>query len=486
MTEQSRIVKERLEKIACLQKEGRKLYGSRFPVSDSIKDIINNFEEHKKVRIAGRVMAHRGHGKSIFADVKDASGKVQIYFKIDIVGEEQFHFFQKVDIGDIIGIEGELFKSRTGEITVKVDSFRLLSKIVQTLPEKWHGLRDTEIRYRQRYLDIIANEESRDIFIKRSQIITSIRSFLVKKGFMEVETPILQPIPGGAKAEPFCTHHRALHTDLYLRVAPELYLKKLLVGGFDKVFEIGRNFRNEGISIRHNPEFTMLELYQSYADYTDMMDITEELITGLVEDLYGGNEIPYGDKVISFKRPWKRMSYYEALKMKKGVDFRHKKASDIMRADKSVADKIDKNFEEADFLELAFDEYVLPELNNPTFITDYPVFMTPLAKRKEDDSELVYRFELFISGMELANAYSELNDPFDQRERFYAQKELLNKEQVDEDFLTALEYAMPPAGGLGIGIDRLVMLLTNAHSIRDVILFPQLRPERKESEAEAH
>ena len=486
MTEPSRIVKERLEKIAALQKEGTALYGGRFLVSDSIQNLLDDFEEHKKVRIAGRIMAQRAHGKSIFADLTDASGKIQIYMKIDIVGEEQFHFFQKIDIGDIVGVEGELFKSRTGEVTIKVDSFHLLSKIVQTLPEKWHGLRDIETRYRHRYIDLIANQDSRAIFIKRSKIITFIRSFLTQRGFMEVETPILQPIPGGARAEPFCTHHRALHTDLFLRVAPELYLKKLLVGGLDKIFEIGRNFRNEGISVRHNPEFTMLELYQSYADYTDMMELTEELITLLGKELYGKEELTYGDATINLKRPWKRISYFEALKEKKGIDFRKKKASDIIRADKSLADKIDDNFEEADFLDLAFDEYVLPDLSDPTFITDYPVFMTPLAKRKEDDPELVYRFELFIGGLELANAYSELNDPFDQRKRFYEQQKHLRKEHVDEDFLTALEYGMPPAGGLGIGIDRLIMLLTNANSIRDVILFPQLRPEKTECATDTH
>ncbi|MFH1384025.1 MAG: lysine--tRNA ligase [Candidatus Omnitrophota bacterium] len=483
MSETSRIVKERLEKIKQFRTEGKSLYGGRFCVSGSIKDIIAEFEIGKKVSIAGRLMAIRAHGKSIFSDLKDGSGKLQIYCKIDIIGEEAFNFFAKLDIGDIVGIEGELFKSRTGEITVKVDSFQLLSKIVQTLPEKWHGLKDVEIRYRQRYLDLIANPHARAVLEKRSAIITRMRSFLSGKGFIEVETPILQPIPGGAKAEPFCTHHNALHCDLYLRVAPELYLKKLLVGGFDKVFEIGKNFRNEGISVRHNPEFTMLELYQSYADYTDMMELTEELITLLVKDINGEEEIPYGEKRINFTRPWKRIRFYDALKEKTGVDFRKRKAADVVRADKKLAGKFNKEFEEADFLDLAFDEYVLTDLVNPTFVTDYPVFMTPLAKRKEDDPELVYRFELFINNMELANAYSELNDPFDQRERFEEQRETLNKDKkIDEDFLTALEHGMPPAGGLGIGIDRLIMLLTNSHSIRDVILFPQLRPEKHEEE----
>jgi len=485
MSEHSRIVEERIEKIETLRKEGHILYGGRFPTTGTISEVLAEYEEGKKIRLAGRIMAIRAHGKSIFGDLRDSTAKIQIYLKIDTVGEDAFHLFQKLDIGDIVGFEGELLKTRTGEITIKTEKFELLSKIVQTLPEKWHGLKDVEIRYRHRYMDLISNQESRQTLMTRSKIISRVRRFLDERGFLEVETPILQAIPGGAKAEPFKTHHNALHADLFLRIAPELYLKKLLVGGFDKVFEIGKNFRNEGISVRHNPEFTMIELYQAYADLKDMMDITEELVSSLAQEIAGATELPFGENTLNFTAPWKRIGFYDALKEKTGIDFRAKKASEVIEADKNMAGKYDDSYEEADFLDLAFDEYVIPDLVDPTFITDYPVFMTPLAKRKEDDPELVYRFELFIAGFELANAYSELNDPFDQRARFEEQKALLGGEKdIDEDFLLALEHAMPPAGGLGIGIDRLVMVLTNSHSIRDVILFPQLRPEKKREEEE--
>lgn len=486
MSEISRIVQERLEKIKAFKNEGKQLYGSRFPIMGTILECIDPYVEGKPITVAGRIMAIRAHGKSIFADLKDATAKVQLYLKYDGVGEESFEYFKRLDIGDIIGVEGELFKSRTGELTVQVTTFTLLSKIVQTLPEKWHGLKDVETRYRQRYIDLIANPESREKLIMRSKAIFFVRQFLTERGFMEVETPVLQHIPGGAKAEPFKTHHNALHADLYLRIAPELYLKKLLVGGMDKIFEIGKNFRNEGISVRHNPEFTMVELYQSYADYTDMMNLTEDLISALIEEIHGTKTLQYAEETLNFGKPWRRISFFDALKEKKGVDFRTTKAADIIQADPAMKGKYDKTYTEADFLDLAFDEYVLPDLKDPTFIIDYPVFMTPLAKRKEDDPELVYRFELFVAGFELANAYSELNDPFDQRARLIEQRDLVEDEekQIDEDFLTALEYAMPPAGGLGIGIDRLIMLLTNSHSIRDVILFPQLRPEKKKEEEE--
>ena len=484
MSELSKVVEERLKKIEELKAAGYTLYGGKYEISGAVKNITDAYADDKEVCVAGRMTAVREHGKSIFADLKDASGKVQIYIRFNTVGEEQFNFFKKLDIGDIIGVKGTLTKTRTGEITIVVNSFELLSKIVQTLPEKFHGLRDVETRYRQRYIDLVANEESRQKLVTRSQVISHIRRFLEDRDFMEVETPTLQSIPGGAKAEPFKTHHNALHADLYLRIAPELYLKKLLVGGLDRVFEIGKNFRNEGISVRHNPEFTMIELYQSYADYNDMMDLTEELVSELVFKLHGTYEIPYGEKTINFARPWKRVGFFEALREKTGVNFREKKASEVIKADDRLKGEYDENYDEVDFLDLAFDEYVQSGIINPTFITDYPVFMTPLAKRKEDDPELVYRFELFVGGFELANAYSELNDPFDQRERLETQSEELGEKEIDQDFITALEYAMPPAGGLGIGIDRLVMLLTNSHSIRDVILFPQLKPEKKKEEEE--
>ncbi len=477
---ENKLIEERLKKIDELRESGVRLYGGKYKTDAPVSVIRENYEEGKKVSIAGRIIAVREHGKSAFADVRDGSGKIQAYFKKGIIGSEAYDIFKKLDIGDIVGLSGELLKTRTGEITVKVESFELLSKIVRVMPEKWHGLKDVEVRYRQRYIDLIANDESREKFYKRSKIISYIRNFLEKRGFIEVETPILQPIPGGAKADPFITHHNALHEDLYLRIAPELYLKKLLVGGFDKVFEIGKNFRNEGISVRHNPEFTMMELYQSYADYEDMMELTESLISELAVN-FASEEVKYGDLSISFKRPWKRMTFFGALLDATGVDFRKEDPVAFVKNKPEFKDEYESLWGEEDCLDFLFDTYVLPKLINPTFITDYPVSMTPLAKRKEDAPSLVYRFELFIAGFELANAYSELNDPFEQRRRFEKQKVALGEDKaIDYDFITALEYGMPPAGGLGIGIDRLIMLLTGSHSIRDVILFPQLKSKDKD------
>lgn len=479
MHPESELLKEREKKIEHLAKEkGINLYGGRFLPCEPIKSIRDSFEAGKHVRVAGRLMAKRLHGKSIFADLKDGSGRIQLYAKQDILGEGEFDLFEKLDMGDIIGIEGELFQSRTGEQTIKIEKFQLLSKIVQILPEKWHGLKDIEICYRKRYLDLIMNDETRDTFRLRSKIIQTIRSFLNERGFIEVETPMMQPIPGGAKAEPFKTHHRALHRDLYLRVAPELYLKRLLVGGFDKVYELNRNFRNEGISVRHNPEFTMLELYQSFADLRDMMDISEEMICSLAQACFGKEEIKRGDETISLARPWKRIGFYDSLKEKTGIDWRK---ANVRKEAERLGIKLEANYTEPDILNEVFDEKVQTALKEPTFITDYPVSMSPLCKAKPGDMELADRFELFIGHMELANAFSELNDPAEQRKRFMEQKQKLGEtKEIDEDFLHALEYGMPPAGGLGIGIDRLVMLLTNKHSIRDVILFPQLRAEHEE------
>lgn len=426
--------------------------------------------------MAGRLMAKRTHGKSAFADVKDETGKIQVYVKLDVVGEQAYELFGLLDLGDIVGVEGVLFMSRMGEKTVRVERFELLSKIVQVLPEKWHGLRDVELRYRQRYVDLIVNDRVRETFRKRSAIIKNIRDFLDARGFMEVETPMMQPIPGGARAKPFMTHHHALHADLYLRVAPELYLKRLLVGGFNKIYEINRNFRNEGISIKHNPEFTMMELYQAYADYEDMMDLTETLLSELASEVGGGEQVPFGDFKLDFKRPWKRISFYDALEEKSKLEWRGGNTRELA---KKVGIPVEVDTEEVDLLNEAFDRFVQPDLIDPTFVIDFPAITTPLAKKKETDPALVYRFELYAAKMELANAFSELNDPFEQRERLHAQKETIGEEKrVDEDFLRALEYGMPPAGGLGIGIDRLVMLLTNSASIRDVILFPQLKPDQ--------
>lgn len=474
------IRKERIEKIEQLKKKAVQLYGDKFDVTDSVGDIAESFDEGKQIRIAGRLMSKRSHGKSTFADLKDESGKIQLYVKLDIVGKESYDLFELLDLGDIVGVEGSLFLSRTGEKTVRVERYQLLSKIVQVLPEKWHGLRDVELRYRRRYVDLMVNDRVKETFQKRSGIIRKIRQFLDSHGFMEVETPMMQSIPGGARAKPFLTHHHALNTDLYLRVAPELYLKRLLVGGLNKVYEINRNFRNEGISIKHNPEFTMMELYQAYADYEDMMTLTEELITNLAVEIGGGEEVPYGDLKLNFKRPWKRVSFYEVLKEKSGMDWR---AGNVRELAKQAGIPVEAGTEDVDLLNEAFDRFIQPDLIDPTFVIDYPTITTPLAKRKKDDGDLVYRFELFIAKMELANAFSELNDPFEQRERLQAQKEVIGiHKATDEDFLLALEYGMPPAGGLGIGIDRLVMLLTNSPSIRDVILFPQLKPEKEKEE----
>ncbi len=456
--------------------KSNKSYGARFLPVEPVSSILNRFADGVKVRTAGRIMTRRNMGKSTFADLRDESGRIQIYGKKDELGDH-YDPFSNLSLGDIIGLEGSCFVSKTGEKSIRVEKFEILSAIVRTLPEKWHGLKDVEARYRHRYVDLIVNEETRETFKKRSQMIRDIRRFLDDKGFMEVETPMMQPIPGGARAKPFITHHNTLDVDLYLRVAPELYLKRLLVGGFQKVYELNRNFRNEGISVRHNPEFTMLEVYQAFADYTDMMALTEELISGLVRKFYGTDEIPYGDKTLNFKTPWKRISFYDALKEKTGIDLR---TANLKEAAKKLHIRFPENEppEDVDILNEIFGEYLEPDLWDPAFVIDYPTIMTPLAKAKEDDPSLVYRFELFVAKMEIANAFSELNDPAIQRERLEAQKEMIGEHKViDEDFLMALEYGMPPAGGLGIGIDRLIMLLTNQHSIREVILFPQLKPE---------
>lgn len=470
----SEVLKERLGKIKNLRAKGFTLYSDGFVPSEAVRDLLEQFQEGRSVKVAGRMMTRRLHGKSAFADLRDETEKIQIYVKYDVVGKEQFEFFELLDLGDILGIEGTLFITQKGEKTIKVERFVLLAKIVRTLPEKWHGLRDVEVRYRHRYLDLIMSDEVSEVFHKRSHLMREIRSFLEEHGFTEVETPMMQPIPGGARARPFVTHHESLNTDLYLRVAPELYLKRLLVGGFSKVFEMNRNFRNEGLSTQHNPEFTMLELYQAYADYETMMRLTEELITSVTQKVCQSETISYGDYRLNFRKPWKRISFFDALKEKSGLEWRR---ADVPALAKEVGISLDQYPEEVDQLNEAFDRFVEPDLVDPTFVVDYPAVTTPLARRKANDREVVERFELYIGRMEIANAFSELSDPFEQRERLIAQKEVIGVDKkVDEDFLVALEYAMPPAGGLGIGIDRLVMLLTNSPSIRDVILFPQLRP----------
>ena len=478
MEDINEIIRERLNKLEAIKSAGIDAYGSRFEKSTAIKELLNSFEDGKEARIAGRVMSIRGHGKSVFSDIKDQTARLQIYLKKDTIGDGQFELFGKIDIGDIIGVNGKLFKTKTGEVTLNVSEFVLLSKSLRPMPEKWHGLKDIETRYRQRYLDIIVNEDVREVFLTRTKIITMIRKFLDSRGYLEVETPMMQPIPGGATARPFITHHNALGIDLYLRIAPELYLKRLLVGGFEKVYEINRNFRNEGISTRHNPEFTMLEVYASYCDYTDMMRLAEDLFTDISSNLFECLIIEYKGVKIDLTPPWRRIGMLDILKEETGLDFSQVK--DVKKAARELGVEAVEDKTRYEIINDIFEKIVEPKLVSPTFILDYPAELSPLSKRKKDNPLLVDRFELFVGGNELANAYSELNDPMEQSLRLKEQSKKRGEDSgfYDEDFITALEYGMPPAGGLGIGIDRLVMLFTNQDSIRDVILFPQLRPEK--------
>lgn len=480
------LMRVRREKLSEMRSKGLEPYGGRFERTHSARFIVDNYLalENKPVTIAGRIMSKRGMGKASFAHIQDVTGQVQIYIRLNDIGEKTYDLFGKLDIGDIIGAHGNVFKTRMGEITVSVTKLSLLSKSLRPLPEKWHGLRDVELRYRQRYVDLIVNPEVMEVFETRSRIVRAFRNFLDGRGFLEVETPMMQTIPGGAAARPFVTHHNALDINLFMRIAPELYLKRLLVGGFEKVYEINRNFRNEGISTKHNPEFTMLELYEAYADYNDMMDITEELISSVAAEVLGTTMFDYQGTEINLAPKWARLPMLEAVKQHSGIDFSLiKTAGEAHLAVKQA--KLGIELEASDsrgsILNKVFEEVVEPKLIQPTFITDYPVEISPLAKRKAEDPDLTDRFELFIYGREMANAFSELNDPIDQKGRFVnqAEKRCAGDEEahmMDEDYINALEYGMPPAGGLGIGIDRLVMLLTNSYSIRDVILFPLMKP----------
>jgi lysyl-tRNA synthetase class 2 len=491
MEEVNELIQERIKKLKRLKEAGIEPYGGPFSVKDRAIDIFNKYgkmskeeleERGENCTIAGRIIAFRDFGKAAFAHIQDATGKIQVYFRKDVLGSN-YNILKNIDIGDIIGLSGELFRTKTNELTIKVSDFSLLCKSLRPLPEKWHGLRDIETRYRKRYVDLIVNPHVREIFLKRSRLIKAIRDFFDARGFVEVETPMMHQIPGGATARPFKTHHKALGIDLYLRIAPELYLKKLLVGGYEKVYELNKNFRNEGISTKHNPEFTMLEFYIAYVDYRYLMEFTEELIIYLCKEIVGDLRVPYGEDTIDFTPPWPRLTMQEAMQ-RHGVDpvvFK-----DIEKA-RAFAIKnnidIDKKVTHGKILDEIFKEKVEPHLVQPIFIMDYPVELSPLAKRKRDDPKFVERFELFIGAREIANAFSELNDPADQRERFLRQAEERDVEDeepllLDEDFITALEYGMPPAAGEGIGIDRLFMILTNSSSIRDVILFPQLKPEQ--------
>ncbi|NPV51939.1 MAG: lysine--tRNA ligase [Firmicutes bacterium] len=529
------LMRVRKGKLAKLRESGIDPFGGRFERTHLIADVLENFEslqslqsrdgreggEAGEVVIAGRLVAMRGHGKATFADLLDVSGRIQVYAKIDVLGEDSYRLFSDLDIGDIIGVRGKVFKTRRGEITINVEEFKLLTKSLRPLPEKWHGLKDVDLRYRQRYLDLIVNPGVRRVFIQRTRIIRAIREFLDGRGFLEVETSAMHPIAGGAAARPFITHHNALDIDLYLRIAIELYLKRLIVGGLEKVYEIGRVFRNEGISTRHNPEFTMLELYQAYADYTDMMKLCEDMINHVSIATLGTSKVPCnnfsatdaagatgseaaitpitdlpgsgsgfgpatGDAgagcVIDLTPPWPRVTMIDAVKEAIGVDFNEiRDDAEARDAARRLGIEVAGDAKWGNCLFAIYEERVEPALIQPTFVIDYPIEVSPLAKKKKEDPRLTYRFELIIGGREIANAFSELNDPLDQKGRFLqqlAQREAGDEEahMMDEDFLTALEYGMPPTGGLGIGVDRLIMLLTDSSSIRDVILFPTMRP----------
>ena len=479
------IFAQRLGKVEDIKASGGAPYGARFSGATCTAEAKGNFAEdsddERLYKVAGRITAFRVMGKTIFADVKDSAGKLQVYVRKDALGEEDFASFKKLDIGDIIGVEGTLFVTRMGETTLKVTGFCLLAKSLRPLPEKWHGLTDVEQRYRQRHLDLIVNDDSRKVFLQRFAIIRSIRSFLEERGFIEVETPMMQAIPGGAAAKPFKTFHDALGVEMYLRIAPELYLKRLLVGGFEKVFELNRNFRNEGLSRRHNPEFTMIEIYQAYGDCLAMMDLVEELVTTVAEDVVETLEIPRGDEApISLKRPWRRVAYGDLVKERAGDDWFELDAAGRVAKAASMGLDIAPGTPDFEVTNEVYEKLVEPTLIQPTFVTRLPKELVPLAKTCDDDPNVVDVFELEINGQEIAPGYSELNDPIEQRKRFEAQLSLDGDDsdgKIDEDFLRAMEHGMPPAGGMGIGIDRLVMTLTGAESIRDVILFPQMRPK---------
>ena len=491
----NQLLKVRREKLADLQENGKDPFViTKFDVTNHSTDIKENYEqmEGQTVTVAGRMMQKRVMGKASFCNVQDLKGNIQSYVARDEIGEDSYKDFKKMDVGDLIGITGFVFKTKTGEISIHAKEVTLLSKSLQILPEKFHGLTNTDIRYRQRYVDLIMNQEVKDTFVKRSKIISSIRHYLDGEGFMEVETPMLVSNAGGAAARPFETHFNALSEDLKLRISLELYLKRLIVGGLERVYEIGRVFRNEGLDTRHNPEFTLMELYQAYTDYHGMMDLTENLYRHVAQEVTGGLQLPYGEHVIDLSKPFERITMVDAVKKYANVDFNEIKDLEEARA---VAREHHIEFEErhkkGDILNLFFEEYVEEHLIQPTFVMDHPIEISPLTKKKPDNPEYVERFEFFINGWEMANAYSELNDPIDQRERFKAQEELLAQgddeaNTTDEDFMNALELGMPPTGGIGFGIDRMVMIMTNSAAIRDVLLFPTMKSlDAKKGEGKA-
>ena len=474
------LIAVRREKLNRLRELGVNPYGERFLIDKEIDELSESFTEGSKVVVAGRITAHRDMGKSHFFDISDFKGRIQCYLNAKAVGEESFEIFKQLDLGDWIGIEGETFKTKVGEPTVKVESFKVLSKSLRPLPDKYHGLSDKETRYRQRYLDLVSNEASRNVFLKRSLIVREIRDFLQDRGFIEVETPMLQDVPGGAAARPFETHHNALNMPLYMRIAPELFLKRLLVGGMTKVFELNRNFRNEGISRRHNPEFTMLEAYWAYADFEAMADLVEEMVCSVAEKYCGGLNIETKDedgnvtKNINLSRPWKRAPYKELIKDVAGQDWFEFTPDQRREKCAELGVEISEQMEDYEVTQQVFEKLVEEKTFDPLYVTHVPKELVPLAKQNTDDDSLVDVYELIINGQEISPGYSELNDPDIQRQRLMDQAGE-ETQKVDEEFLTALEHGMPPAGGIGIGIDRLVIMLTSAESIRDVVLFPQLK-----------
>jgi len=489
--ELSELLLQRRRKVDALWGAGINPYPNNFRQEHTSADLTAAFGEQQEIPekaavfvVAGRMLARRSFGKAAFIQLQDRKGRMQLYVRKDVVGDEAFAAFEDYDIGDILGASGWPFRTKTGELSLHVTGITLLTKSLLPLPEKFHGLTDVETRYRQRYVDLIVNPEVRDVFVKRARIVSLIREFMVSRDFLEVETPMMQPIPGGATARPFITHHNALDMQLFLRIAPELYLKRLVVGGFERVFEINRNFRNEGISVRHNPEFTMMEFYQAYATFEDLMDFTEEMLCHVAMELLGTLDFTYQDTPISFKRPWKRLTVKEAILEYGNVDAKTLDDRELaLGYARSLGLDLPDTTGYGKLITEIFEEVAEPQLLQPTFITAYPTEVSPLSRKSDLDPEFVDRFEFFCAGREMANAFSELNDPVDQKERFLAQVDAKNKgdeeaHYMDEDYIRALEYGLPPTAGEGIGIDRLVMLLTDAPSIRDVILFPQLRKEK--------
>ena len=483
----------RRDKLAQYEADGIYPFGQRFVVQHKalqIKDEFRDFDGQPVV-LAGRLMTIRSHGKTAFANLRDLSGDIQVYFRQDVMGEDAYKYVKMLDMGDLVGVEGHVFKTQKGEVTVKVNKLTLLSKSLRPLPEKWHGLKDTELRYRQRYVDLIVNPSVRETFVKRTKIVAKIREYLNRNQFMEVETPMMHAIPGGAAARPFITHHNALDIDIYMRISPELYLKRLIVGGLERVYEINRSFRNEGVSIRHNPEFTMMESYQAYGNFEDAIALTEGIVSYCAKEVLGTTKINYQGMDIDLTPPWNRITMQEGIKQYTGEDF---DAVETLSEARAIADRLNVEYGDADgigkIMNLCFEEYVEENLMQPTVVYGHPVEISPLAKQNREKPLTTERFEIFIYGRELANGYSELNDPIDQKQRFESQlkeREAGDDEahRMDEDFVTALEYGLPPTAGLGIGIDRLVMFLTDSASIRDVLLFPLMKPEVAKQEEEA-